>query len=427
MKKFAMFLLSGLLLFGVFSGMALAQGITLDVWMMVQADVDLLRAQEEALEDFKAIYPDIDVQFTVFPYVEYRDKLLIAAMAGNPPDVAVVDQIWNPEFSSAGFIIPLDDYVAASETVNEDAFFSGAWDSALYKGRLYGIPFDVGVWALNYYNKDHFRAAGLDPEVPPVTWDDFYEYATKLTRDTSGDGIIDQWGTALFVGTGDAIQCITNALKFSNSGSVLNEDFTRAVLNEPAGVEAMEFFKSLQAVNPAGEVARSEEDSFMLFTAGSVSMFWYGEWGQSTVKARAPEMDWGLGNFPKAEGKTSIGTFGGWNMVIFEQTPYKDAAWKFIEHWTSREVNEKVASLTPANKEAAVSFLTERRLFPDVILRQLTTALYRPIFPRYPDLAEVQRSATTAILLGQKTVQQALDDAAREIDQLLDEYYAERL
>ncbi len=408
----------------VFIPASFAQQVTLDVWMMVQADVDLQRAQEEALEEFRVIYPEIDVQFTVFPYVEYRDKLLIAAAAGNPPDVAVVDQIWNPEFSAAGFIVPLDEYVAASDTVNEEAYFSGAWDSALYQGQLYGIPFDVGVWALNYYNKEHFREIGLDPEAPPVTWDEFYEYAQMLTRDTTGDGEDDKWGTSLFVGTGDAIQCITNALIFSAGGSVLNEDFTEAVLNSAEGVEAMEFFKSLQPYNPPGEVARSEEDSFMLFTAGSVSMFWYGEWGEDTVLSRAPDMDWGLGNFPKPEGGESIGTFGGWNMVIFEMTPHKDEAWKFIEYWTSTEVNEKVSSLTPANQEAAVSFLQERRRHPEVIFDQLTTALYRPIFPQYPDIAEIQRNATTAILLDQKDIQQALDDAAVEINQLLDEYYS---
>jgi len=423
MKK-CIILISVCLLALLLIPVSFAQQVTLDVWMMVQADVDLQRAQEEALEEFREIYPEIDVKFTVFPYAEYRDKLLIAAAAGNPPDVAVVDQIWNPEFSAAGFVIPLDEYVAVSETVNEEAYFSGAWDSALYQGKLYGIPFDVGVWALNYYNKEHFRDVGLDPESPPVTWEEFSEYAELLTRDTSGDGEVDKWGTALFVGVGDAIQCITNALIFSAGGSVLNEDFTEAVLNSPEGVEAMEFFKSLQPYNPPGEVARTEEDSFMLFTAGSVSMFWYGEWGEDTVLSRAPAMDWGLGNFPKPAGSESVGTFGGWNMVIFEMTPHKDEAWKFIEYWTSTEVNEKVSSLTPANQAAAVSFLQERRLHPEVIFDQLTTALYRPIFPQYPDIAEVQRNATTAILLEQKTVQQALDDAAVEINQILDEYYA---
>ncbi|MGC8777354.1 MAG: ABC transporter substrate-binding protein [Candidatus Caldatribacteriaceae bacterium] len=406
------------LVFGL-AGALLAQKVTLNVWLMKQAEVELIKAQEEALAKFKELYPDIEVKFTVFPYNEYRDKLLVAAAAGNPPEVSVVDQIWNPEFSAAGFIIPLDEYVAQSQSVKRENYFAGAWDSALFQGKLYGVPFDVGVWALNYYNKDFFRKAGLDPEKPPVTWDEFYNMGQKMTGG-------EQWGTALWVGKGDAIQCITDALIFSNGGSVLNEDFTKCVLDQPQAIEAMEFFKKLQAINPPGEVARTEEDSFQLFTAGKVGMFWYGEWGQDTVNARAPEMDWACTNFPRPANGKSIGTFGGWNMVIYKNAPNKEAAWKFIEYWTSREVNERVSSLTPANIEAARSFLQNKRKFSDVIFQQLTTALYRPIFPKYPDLAEIQRNATTAILLDEKSVEEAMKSATAEINTLLEEYYASR-
>ena len=415
MKKY---FLSGIILLLVIflSGVAFAQKVTLKVWLMKQAEVELIKAQEEALAKFQELYPDISVEFTVFPYSEYRDKLLIAAAAGNPPDISVVDQIWNPEFAAAGFIMPLDEYVAQSPSVKKENYFSGAWESALFQGKLYGIPFDVGVWALNYYNKDFFRKAGLDPEKPPVTWDEFYEMGKKMT--SAG-----QWGTAIWVGQGDAVQCVVDALIFSNGGSVLDQDFRKCTLDQPSALEALEYFKKLQEINPPGEVARTEEDSFQLFTAGKVGMFLYGEWGQDTIKARAPEMDWAFTNFPRPADGESIGTFGGWNMVIYQNSPQKDAAWKFIEFWTSKETNEKVSSLTPANIKAAQPFLNQKRRSPEIIFQQLTTALYRPIFPRYPDLAEIQRNATTAILLGEKSVEEALKDATQKINALLDEYY----
>ena len=415
-KKWIFFSLLIIMLIALLAGGAFAQKITLNVWLMVQADVNLLKAQEDALVEFKKLYPDIDVKFTVFPYNEYRDKLLIAAAAGNPPDISVVDQIWNPEFSAAGFVLPLDDYVAQSESVKKEYYLPGAWDSALYQGKLYGIPFDVGDWAFNYYNKAFFTDAGLDPEKPPVTWDEFYEAGKKMTSS-------EKWGTALWVGQGDAVQCVVDALIFSNGGSVLNEDFSQCVLDQAPAIEALQYYKKLQEINPPGEVSRTEEDSFQLFTAGKVGMFWYGEWGQDTVNARAPEMDWALTYFPKPADGESITTLGGWNMVIYKNAPNKDAAWKFIEYWTSKEVNEKVSSLTPANIEAAKAFLNEKRRFPDIIFEQLVLALYRPIFPKYPDLAEIQRNATTAILTGTEGVESALRIATEEINALLADYY----
>ena len=60
----------------------------------------------------------------------------------------------------------------------------------------------------------------------------------------------DKWGTALWVGQGDAVQCITDALTFSNGGSVLNADFTECVLDQQAAIEAMKYFKKLQEINP---------------------------------------------------------------------------------------------------------------------------------------------------------------------------------
>jgi ABC-type glycerol-3-phosphate transport system substrate-binding protein len=99
--------------------------------------------------------------------------------------------------------------------------------------------------------------------------------------------------------------------------------------------------------------------------------------GDNSVNARAPEMDWALTYFPKPADGESITTLGGWNMVIYKNAPNKDAAWKFIEYWTSKEVNEKVSSLTPANIEAAKAFLNEKRRFPDIIFEQLVLALYR--------------------------------------------------
>jgi len=143
-KKVLLFGLFLIMMVTVLAGAAFAQKVTLNVWLMVQADVNLLKAQEDALAKFKELNPDIDVKFTVFPYNEYRDKLLIAAAAGNPPDISVVDQIWNPEFSAADFIIPLDDYVASSTTVKKKATFLEPGIQLSLRGNFMEFPLMLG-------------------------------------------------------------------------------------------------------------------------------------------------------------------------------------------------------------------------------------------------------------------------------------------
>jgi len=67
---------------------------------------------------------------------------------------------------------------------------------ASWRGTLYSLPMEATNLAL-LYNKDMFRAAGLDPERPPQNWDELRDYARKLTFDKDGDGKNEQTGMFL--------------------------------------------------------------------------------------------------------------------------------------------------------------------------------------------------------------------------------------
>lgn len=402
-------LLWSLLFLLVAAGLLLAAP-KITFWSMQQSAADLKTRQEKALKDFQA-QNNIQVELTVFPYSELQDKLVTAMGAGQGPDILLIDQIWVAQYATAGFIGSIDDLMAGSSLKASD-FFPGAWGAAHFQGKQYAVPFDVGVWALMYYNKDIFKAAGLDPEKPPVTWDDFYNVGKKLTKGS-------QYGTAVWVGTGDAVQCVTDALVNSNGGKVVDDTGKKSLLNQPPAVQAFDYYKKLSTISPPGTVGRGEEDSFKLFTAGQVAMFLYGEWGQDTIAVRAPNLNYGMALFPRPANGKSIGTFGGWEMAINAKSQHKDAAWKLIQALGQAKANQQVASLTPANVAAADAFLKANRKFPDVIYKQLTTALYRPLVPNYPAIAEVQRTATQQILLGQMATKAALDQAVKKINDLL--------
>lgn len=386
---------------------------TLVFWTLQQSDSDVQGAQERAVAAFEE-ENNCKVEVTAFPYNELRDKLLAALAGGEGPDILLMDQIWVGQYAAAGFVEPIDEQLAASGIKHED-FFEGAWGASTYLGQTYGVPFDVGVWAMLYYNKDMFREAGLDPELPPKTWDEFLEYGKKLTNG-------DKYGTAVWVGTGDSGVCMVDAFTFSAGGKIVEDDNSAALLNSEAGVKALNFWNDMVAISPPGAVGRGEEDSLKLFTSGQVAMCLYGEWGQDTIATRAPEMDYGVALLPvPEEDAVSIGTFGGWLTGINKKCENKELAWKFIEYTSQKEVNKQIVGLTPANIEAAGEFLQERRIYPDVILQQLTTALYRPSTPIYTQLSEVQRNAIERVILGDADAQTALDDAAAEINAMLAE------
>ena len=76
-------------------------------------------------------------------------------------------------------------------------------------------------------------------------------------------------------------------------------------------------------------------------------------------------------------------------------------------------------SITSRKREFGDIFLALKRRFPKMIFKQLTESHPRPISPVYPQISDVQRDAIQYILLGTKTVKEALDDAAKKIDEII--------
>lgn len=381
-------------------------------WTLQQSSKDIEAAQNEAVEEFEK-ENDCKVEITAFPYTELRDKLITALSGGQGPDVVMMDQIWVGQYSSSGFVEDLGEFINGAGGIKEENYLPGAWGSGEYLGNMYGIPFDVGVWGMLYYNKDMFKEAGLDPEKAPETWDELLDYGRKMTTST-------QYGIATWIGTGDAVQCMVDAFTFSGGGQIVDDEHTKVLLNSDAGVAALDFWNECSKISPPGVAGRGEDDAFKLFASGQCGMAYYGEWGQDTLASMAPDMDYGVAMLPVPEGGTSVGTLGGFNLGINANSDSKELAWKFIEYTTREDVNEKIVDLTPANRNAAVRLTNEIRKYPDEILEQLENAMYRPTLPNYPEMAEIQRIATQSVILGESDSKAALDKAAEDINALLE-------
>jgi len=383
---------------------------SLTFWTVQQADINIMSSQKSVIKDFETIQ-NCSVDLMSYPYAELEEKNLIALASGHGPDILMVDQIWVSQYAASGFMIPLDEYIANS-SINEEQYFKGAWESGKYMGKTYTIPFDVGVWALLYYNKSIFREEGLDPEKPPATWSEFLKVGKQLTKNG-------RYGVALY-SSSEAAQCVTDALIFSAGGKIIDDMGKKALINSEACIKAMNFLKACEEISPPGTVARAEEDSFKLFTSGKAAMFFYGEWGQDTIKTRNPEMDYGVALLPRPDDGISIGTFGGFNLGINSKCENRELSWKFIEFATGKDAEMKITMLTPAHKEAAREYLKRRRKYNEVIFQQLSNSSFRPAVKNYTEISKVQIEATQKILLNQLGVKEALDEAAEKINELLE-------
>lgn len=382
-----------------------AQDVTLQFWDNQQTESGLSELQQEAVDRFMAENPNIKIEVTTVPYPEYQQRLLTAVQGGNAPDIATLDQIWVGAFAEAGAVADLSDR-AANAGLTRDQFFGGAWDSASYKGGLFGIPFNVDVWQFSFYNKDLLDAAGVDP-ASLTTFEGLRSASEALTKDG-------QFGVGLFGHRGEDTVVVMNSFIFSNGGEVLDSNGACA-LNAPAAVEALEYVQDLAQFAPKGILNASAGSMRELFLNGSLAIEFWPALEQPTLQDS--DINWGFVNGTAGATGKAVGTFGGWNLAVFETSENQEAAWKFIEFMVREDVNGDVVDLLPANKASAETFLAANREGPEAIMEHLSNAKARPLSAHYLEAADIQMTLYQEVFSG-ANVQEVADTACADIDAL---------
>jgi multiple sugar transport system substrate-binding protein len=109
------------------------------------------------------------------------EAFLTAVAAGTPPDGASNTQYL--DYMARGVLVPIDDWVAASDTFKKENYLEGSWNDGFYQGVMYGAPANEGFlrYGLNY-NARMVEEAGLDPDNPPLTWEECLAWHEALTK-----------------------------------------------------------------------------------------------------------------------------------------------------------------------------------------------------------------------------------------------------
>jgi ABC-type glycerol-3-phosphate transport system substrate-binding protein len=256
------------------------------------------------------------------------------------------------------------------------------------------------VWFFAFVNKKLFSDAGVDP-ASIVSWQGLEAAAKKLTDKSKG-----QFAIGLTGNKSEYPVVMTDSFIYSNGGDVLDAS-GKCALTSPAAVEALEFYKKLTDYAPAGILNAADEPMRELFLNGTLAVELWPALEQPALDKS--KIDWDLVAGFAPAGKKPVGTYGGWNLVVYQQSKHQEAAWKFVQFMTRQDVNGAVVDLIPANVAAAKSFLAKTRRHPDVILDHLNNARPRPLSPHYLEVSEIQQTLVQKMLSGTPVA-----DAARE-------------
>ena len=159
------------------------------------------------------------------------------------PDLAEIDSYWTPIFAKPGSLVNLEPYIAPDYN-SQGRPARASLQSTQYKGQSYSVPFNLSTIVM-YYNKELFKAAGLDPTKAPADWQELVAFAQKLTVDKNGDGTPDQRGITFPNSANIGAVWYWLAFFFQQEGKLFNDALNAGTFNSEAGVAATNLWRQL--------------------------------------------------------------------------------------------------------------------------------------------------------------------------------------
>ncbi|QBD76945.1 extracellular solute-binding protein [Ktedonosporobacter rubrisoli] len=176
-------------------------------------------------------------------------------------------------------------------------------------GKIYGIPvtgYALGIW----YNRKLFKAAGLDPDKPPTTWEEFRGYAKQLTSSSVA-------GYAETSSSNQGGWHFTNWM-YTAGGDMQSADGTKVLFNSPKGVSVLQLLKEMRFTDQSmtKQQLLNQDQTLQLLATNKVAMVVMAPDMLDTLKSQyqAKLEDFGMGPMPQNGGNAAL---TGGNIFIF--------------------------------------------------------------------------------------------------------------
>jgi len=411
-------------------GSAAQAATDLDLYFPVPVQGKLANEMQRLIEQFDKTHPDINVTAVYTgSYDDTNLKTRAAIKAGHPPGAVIMSANFVREYAINDDAVPYDDLIAADRQSNAD-FMAQFWPAlklnATEGGHVYGVPFQNST-PLMYYSVDAFKDAGLDPDHPPATWQEWTDALRKLTK-RDGDKTV-RYGL-MMPGTYDYLGWLTSALTMSNGGQYYNPDWGGEVYyTAPSTLGAVRFLDALvhqwkvmpEGVTDANAVTTAffqGRTAMMLLSTGSL--------GFVRDNMKTP---YKVAFLPHSI--VNAAPIGGASLIVPKgnSPERRAAAWVLIKWLTSPEIAGGWSRFTGyfAPRIAAYD-LPEMKTYiaehPDakVALDQLAYA--RGWFATYNTVGvrKAMEDAVQAVISGKAKPEAALAEAQRQADALMQPY-----
>lgn len=300
-----------------------------EISFYINEGADELEGFEQLVETFEGTHPGVKINLVNIPNDDEFDQKIAALYAAKtPPDVININYRRFGQFAIKDVLVPVDEYLKASTVVKASDFYPQSLEAFKFQGKQFCIPQNLSSLEV-YYNKSLFEKANVPLPKPGWTWDDFLNAAKALTKDTNGDGKIDQYGLGIAPATIRLAPFI-----WAHGGELVDnlDKPTKLTIDSGPALEAFQWFVDLQNkyhVVPSKADEATEPDQSR-FEHGTMGMY-------LNSRVETPELretiedafEWDVAPMPADKNNATILHSDGY--CISKDSKNKDLAWAFTE------------------------------------------------------------------------------------------------
>ncbi|MGO4190040.1 ABC transporter substrate-binding protein [Arthrobacter sp. YAF17] len=360
---------------------------------------------------YEAANPTVDIEPVDILADDYPQKVTTMLASGDTTDVLTMKNVIDySRYANNGQLQEINsvvDKVGKDNLAGIDAF-----DMA---GKYFAAPYRQDFWLL-YYNKDLFKAAGIE-EPKDLTWEKYTEIAKKLTTEAGGKKV---YGTYQHVWR-SVIQAIAAAQNGAdqNSGEYGSfEDQYNTALDLQKSGATLDF-----------GTAKSQKTSYRtMFETGQAAMMPMGTWYTAGIlqakKDGKTTVNWGLAPLPQKESNGKVTTFGSPTaFAVNKNATHSDEAKKFIE-WAAGVEGAKAISkigVVPAlqNESVAAEYFKLEGLPTDELSKKAftpdKTALEMPVSDKSAATDKILNQEHDLIMVGERSVTDGIAEMGKRV------------
>ena len=380
---------------------------------------------DRAIGEFEKLHPGVKVHYSSGILKEdYSEWCARKLLEGDLPDVFMVLDTDFSKYCSIGALKNLDEMIAQDDEFDVTDYFTTALNVGKNNGSQYALPYEV-VPTLLFVNKSLLAKEGIEMPEKDWTWDDMYNICRRVTKDTDGDGLLDQFGTYNY----DWLNVV------NTSGTrILSEGGKEARFANQAVYDSLRFYRQIQELSRGQKVTQDDYNNgkvaFMPLTFAE-----YRTYKTYPYKIKKyTTFQWDCTTFPKGADGDNTSEVGALLIGISNRTEKEQLAWEFLKHLTYSEEMQmdifrysqgvSVLKKVTTSEEAAAIIQEdmdegERVIDSTLLGKVIEEGIIAPRFPKYEQVINLADNEISKLMEEKKDIESTMKIFQRTINDFL--------